>query len=117
MDETVLRRPAPPPGQQVMRDQIDEPDRGRPAARTSPSRCCPFAAGLHPAMYGPFRIFRFDAPRAARTSSTARAMTSAFYIDKPDETALYTQALDRISAQAAPPERPPRILRDIRKEI
>ena len=31
-------------------------------------------------------------------------MTSAFYIDKPDETAAYIQALDRISAQAAPAE-------------
>ena len=44
-------------------------------------------------------------------------MTSAYYIDKPDETALYAQALDRISAQAAPAKDTAGILRKIRKEI
>jgi hypothetical protein len=44
-------------------------------------------------------------------------MTSAFYIDKPDETALHAQALDRISAQAAPAKDTTGILRKIRKEI
>ena len=45
------------------------------------------------------------------------SLTSAFYIDKPDETALYAQALDRISAQAAPARETAGILRKIRKEI
>ena len=44
-------------------------------------------------------------------------MTSAYYVDKPDETAAYAQALDRISAQAAPSQDTEKILRNIRKEI
>ena len=44
-------------------------------------------------------------------------MTSAYYVDKPDETAAYVQALDRISAQAAPGGDTEKILRDIGKEI
>ncbi len=75
----------------------------------------PFTAGLHPAMYGPFRIFRFDG-HDQPDITYAETMTSAFYIDKPDETALYTQALDRISAQAAPTADTAKILRQIRKE-
>jgi hypothetical protein len=76
----------------------------------------PFTAGLHPAMYGPFRLFRFDHPDQPDIAY-GESLTSAYYIDKPDETAAYTQALDRISAQAAPPDRTADILRDIGKEI
>ena len=76
----------------------------------------PFTAGLHPAMYGPFRIFRFEAHQQPDIVYS-ESMTSAHYIDKPDETAGYTQALDRISAQAAPSDDTAKILRDIRKEI
>jgi len=75
----------------------------------------PFTAGFHPAMYGPFRIFRFDG-QDQPDIVYGESMTSAWYLDKPDETALYTQALDRISAQAAPGEDTVKILRQIRKE-
>ena len=44
-------------------------------------------------------------------------MTSAWYLDKPDETAAYIQALDRISAQAAPAADTVKILTQIRKEL
>ena len=76
----------------------------------------PFTAGLHPAMYGPFRIFRFDGHEQPDIVY-GESMTSAYYIDKPDETALYTQALDRISAQATPGADTVKVLRQIRKEI
>ena len=76
----------------------------------------PFAAGLHPAMYGPFRVFRFDAEEQPDIVY-GETMTSAYYVDKPEETAVYIQALDRISAQAAPGEDTEKILRTIREEI
>lgn len=44
-------------------------------------------------------------------------MISSCYIDEPDEAATYTKVLDRICAQAAPPERTVTFLRDIGKEI
>jgi hypothetical protein len=67
-------------------------------------------------MYGPFRIFRFDA-HDQPDIVYGETMTSAYYLDKPDETAVYVQALDRISAQAAPSGGTGKLLRDIRKEI
>jgi hypothetical protein len=76
----------------------------------------PFSAGLHPAMYGPFRVFRFDAPEQPDIVY-GETMTGAYYVDRPDETAVYIQALDRISAQAAPNEDTEKTLRKIRKEI
>jgi Domain of unknown function (DUF5753) len=71
---------------------------------------------LHPAMYGPFRIFRFDASELPDIVY-AETMTSAYYLDKPDEVDEYAKALDRICAQAAPPGQTAHILTTIRKEI
>jgi hypothetical protein len=75
-----------------------------------------YSAGLHPAMYGPFRMFRFDAGEQPDIVY-GESMTSAWYIDKPDETAAYVHALDRISAQATPSADTATILRAISKEI
>jgi transcriptional regulator with XRE-family HTH domain len=115
IDETALRRPATTTGPVVMRAQLDTliQAAGRPGITI---QVLPFTAGLHPAMYGPFRIFRFEAHQQPDIVYS-ESMTSAHYIDKPDETAGYTQALDRISAQAAPSDDTAKILRDIRKEI
>jgi transcriptional regulator with XRE-family HTH domain len=115
LDENTLRRPAATTGPKIMRAQIDALIEA--AARPNITvQLLPFSAGLHPAMYGPFRIFRFDA-REQPDIVYGETMTSAYYIDKPDEAAVYTQALDRISAQAAPGGDTEKILRDIRKEI
>jgi hypothetical protein len=100
IDEAALRRPAASTGPQVIRAQLDALA-GAAARPNVTLQVLPFTAGFHPAMYGPFRIFRFegqDQPDIAY----GETMTSAFYIDKPDETALYAQALDRASAQATP---------------
>lgn len=114
IDETALRRPAATTGPDVMRAQIGHliDAAARPDITV---QILPFTAGLHPAMYGPFRIFRFDHPDQPDIVY-GESLTSACYIDKPDETATYTQALDRISAQAASPDRTLTILRDIQKE-
>jgi transcriptional regulator with XRE-family HTH domain len=115
IDETALRRPAATTGPQVMRAQLDS--LAEAAARPNITiQVLPFTAGLHPAMYGPFRIFRFDAHEQPDIVY-GESMTSAWYLDKPDETALYIQALDRISAQAAPGADTAKILRDIGKEM
>ena len=115
IDETALRRPAATTGPQVMRAQLGKLTEA--AARPGITiQVLPFTAGLHPAMYGPFRIFRFEAHEQPDIVY-GESMTSAWYIDKPDETALYIQALDRISAQASPGADTVKILRDIGKEM
>jgi hypothetical protein len=114
IDETALRRPAATTGPAVIRAQLD----ALIEATTLPHitvQILPFTAGLHPAMYGPFRIFRFSEPELPDIVYS-ESLTSACYIDQPGETTAYSQALDRISAQAAPADDTTRILRTIRKE-
>jgi transcriptional regulator with XRE-family HTH domain len=115
LDETVLSRAAPTTGPEVMREQADKliEAAGRPNITL---QVLPLAAGLHPAVYGPFKVFRFDG-HDQPDIVYGESMTSAWYIDKPDETAAYLQALDRISAQAAPAADTVKILTEIRKEL
>ena len=55
----------------------------------------PFAAGWHPALYGMFNIFRFPAEQLPDIVYT-ETLTGAYYLNKPDESARYTEALDRM---------------------
>ena len=75
----------------------------------------PFSAGWHPALYGMFNIFRFPSEQLPDIVYT-EALTGAYYLSKPDESARYTEALDRMCAQAASPGHTITILRDIIKE-
>jgi transcriptional regulator with XRE-family HTH domain len=115
IDEAALRRATASTSPDVMRAQLAKliDAAGQPAVTL---QVLPFTAGFHPAMYGPFRIFRFDG-QDQPDIVYGESMTSAFYLDKPDETALYTQALDRISAQATPGADTAKVLRQIRKEM
>jgi Domain of unknown function (DUF5753)/Helix-turn-helix domain len=112
LDETALRRPIG--SRDVMRDQIEH----LIAAAQQPGitiQVIPFAAGWHPALYGMFWIFRF--PDAQLPDIVySEALTGANYLSKPEETARYAEALDRMCAQAASPEHTITILRDIMKE-
>jgi transcriptional regulator with XRE-family HTH domain len=115
IDETALRRPTATTGPAIMRAQLDKLIH----ATQQPGitiQILPFTAGLHPAMYGPFRVFRFGAPELPDIVY-GEHLTSAYYIDKPDETAAYVQALDRISAQSVPAADTAATLRTIAKEI
>ena len=112
IDETVLRRPIG--GHKVMRAQLEHliAAAGQPKVTI---QVIPFAAGWHPALYGMFNIFRFPAEQLPDIVYT-EALTGAYYVNKPDESARYTEALDRMAAQAASPEHTLTILRDIIKE-
>ena len=46
----------------------------------------------------------------------SEALTGAYYLSKPEESARYTEALDQMCAQAASPEQTVSILRDLLKE-
>ena len=97
LDETVLRRPIG--GREVMREQIAHLIEAiqRPKVTV---QVIPFAAGWHPALYGMFCIFRFP-DRQLPDIVYSEALTGAFYLSKPEESARYTEALDRMCAQAA----------------
>lgn len=115
MDETALRRPAATAGPAVVRAQIDTliTMSERPMVTL---QVMPVSAGLHPALGGLFCLLRFpgdDLPDLVYSE----ALTSALYLEKPQEVAAYLETLDRISAQAAPVKDTARVLRAIRKEI
>ena len=112
LEETVLRRPIG--GPKVMRGQI----KYLMEAASRPNitvQVLPFAAGWHPAMYGMFWIFRFP-DDAMPDVVYSEALTSATYLNKPEETTQYTEALDRMAAIAATPDQTITILRQILKE-
>ncbi|MEU2510812.1 helix-turn-helix domain-containing protein [Streptomyces syringium] len=113
MDETVLRRPIGGPG--VMREQITHlvEATALPNVRL---QIMPFAAGPHPAMYGPFHIFRFPLPELPDIAY-AENLVGASYFDQRDDVSAFLEALDRMCAQAAPAQTTEAFLGGIRKEI
>ncbi|WP_069812310.1 helix-turn-helix domain-containing protein [Streptomyces sp. TP-A0874] len=113
MDETVLRRPIG--GPDVMRDQITRllEATSMPNVRL---QVIPFAAGPHPAMYGPFHIFRFPVPELPDIAY-CESLIGAEYFDRQDDVSAFREALDRMCAQAAPVHTTQALLGGIRKEI
>ncbi|MET8676577.1 helix-turn-helix transcriptional regulator [Streptomyces sp. NPDC004647] len=113
MDETVLRRPIG--GPDVMRGQVDRLIEAT-ATRHVRLQIMPFAAGPHPAMYGPFHIFRFpiqELPDIAYTES----LVGGVYLDQRDDVSAFLEALDRMCAQAAPAHTTGDYLGGIREEF
>lgn len=115
MDETALRRPVATTGPAIMRAQIDRLVEAveRPGITV---QVLPFSAGLHPAMHGLFYLLRFP-DKEMPDIVYGESISSAFYLDKPREVAIYLEILDRISAQSAPADSTVAVLRAIRKEI
>jgi len=112
IDEAVLRRP--PGSTAMMRAQLGHliETIAKPNITV---QVLPFAAGAHPAMYGMFHLLRF--PTAELPDIIyAENLTSAVYLDKPADVAVYTEALDRLCAQASPASKTAGILRHIRKD-
>ncbi|WFB06661.1 helix-turn-helix domain-containing protein [Streptomyces sp. LX-29] len=114
MDETVLRRPIGG-SSEIMRGQLTRLLEASelPSVRL---QIMPFAAGPHPAMYGPFHVFRFPIPELPDIAY-AENLIGASYIDQRDDVSVFREALDRMCAQAAPAQNTQDILGGIRKEI
>lgn len=112
IDEAVLRRPVGGPA--VMRAQLIRLIEATALPNVT-LQVLPQAAGPHSAMYGMFYLFRFPAQEMPDIVY-GENMTSAFYLDKPHDAAAYTQALDRLCAQASPADKAAKIFRDTRKE-
>lgn len=113
IDETVLRRPVAPP--EVMRGQVDHLI--DLAARPNVTlQVIPFGLFIHEAMYGPFYVFRFPFPEL-QDITYIENMSGSGYVDQHDNVAAFVEALDKISAQAPPPQRTEAFLTELRKEI
>jgi transcriptional regulator with XRE-family HTH domain len=113
IDETVLRRPIG--GPEIMRAQIDRLIEAC-AMPTIRLQVMPFAAGPHPAMYGPFHIFRFELQELP-DMVCAESLVGAVYFDERDDVSTFLEALDRMCAQAAPAHSTEAFLGRVRKEI
>ncbi|MBA0052431.1 XRE family transcriptional regulator [Streptomyces sp. AJS327] len=113
MDETVLRRSIG--GRDVMREQID---RLLESTEMTSIRLqvMPFNAGPHPAMYGPFHLFRFPAEELPDVACS-ESLIGAVYFDQVDDVTAFLEALDRMCAQAPPVARTRAALSALREEI
>ncbi|MBR7672852.1 helix-turn-helix domain-containing protein [Streptomyces sp. NPDC054796] len=113
MDETVLRRSIG--GPEVMREQIDYLIEAseQPHIRL---QIMPFSVGPHPAMYGPFHLFRFPIEELP-DFACSESLVGAVYFDQRDDVSSFLEALDRMCAQAAPVARTEAILSAMRKEL
>lgn len=114
MDETVLHWPVG--GPEVMREQIGHLIEVNRLPHVT-LQIMPFANGPHPAMRaGAFHLFRFRAPELPDIVYL-NGLVGAVYLDRRDDVVVYREALDRLSAQAAPPGRTEAILGALRKEL
>jgi hypothetical protein len=113
MDEAVLRRPIG--GPEVMRGQLE-----RLIAVAEEShitlQLMPFRFGGHAAEGGSFTILRFADPEMSDIVYMEQ-LTSALYLDKPDDLERYAAVMERLSVTASSPERTREIMAGMLKEV
>jgi hypothetical protein len=64
----------------------------------------PFGEGAHPAMVGSFSVLRFPDEELPDVVYIEH-LTSALYLNKPEEVDQYLHVMEGICVRAAPPER------------
>lgn len=72
----------------------------------------PFDRGGKFTLGGPFTILRFDAPELPDVVYLEQ-LTSALYLDKPEDTEAYTQMLNAVCVEAYSAERTTALLREL----
>ena len=104
IDEAVLRRRVGP--RKVMREQLKHliEVSHHPVVAL---RILPYSEGVHLAMSGSFTILRFAEP-ALRDVVYIEELTSALYVESPDEVDQYTATMNNLGVRAE-------IVRDVRK--
>jgi transcriptional regulator with XRE-family HTH domain len=113
VDEAALRRPLG--GPEVMRGQIDH----LIEAAALPSvtvQVIPFRAGGHSAAGGPFSLLRFPEPDLPDVVYLEQ-LTSALYLDRPEDVDSYQAVMERLCLQAATAEGTVELLEEIRKDL
>ncbi|GAA1017167.1 transcriptional regulator [Acrocarpospora pleiomorpha] len=113
IDEAALRRPLG--GVEVMRGQIEH----LLDATRNPNvtlQIVPFDRGGHAAAGGPFTILRFD-ERELPDVVYLEQLTSALYLEKPEEVDRYMQVMNTLCVEAMPVSRTAAFLEDILKTL
>jgi hypothetical protein len=111
IDEAVLRRPIG--GAQVLRDQLEHLVL-RSKEPNITLQVLPFRVGGH-AETGAFTLLRFPEPDLSDIVYVEQ-LTSALYLDKPEDLDRYLEAMDRLSVDSEPPEQTPSIIETILRE-
>src|SRR5215211_5218177 len=101
VDEAALRRPVG--GPEVMRAQLERLLEAAKLPNVT-LQILPFAAGAHAAMVGSFSILRFGDQELPDVVYLEH-LTSALYLNKPEEVDQYLHVMEGICVRAAPPER------------
>ncbi|GAA0979484.1 helix-turn-helix transcriptional regulator [Acrocarpospora macrocephala] len=113
IDEAALRRPLG--GVEVMRGQIEHLlDMTRNPNVTL--QIVSFDRGGHAAAGGPFTILRFD-ERELPDVVYLEQLTSALYLEKPEEVDRYMQVMNTLCVEAMPVSRTAAFLEDILKTL
>jgi transcriptional regulator with XRE-family HTH domain len=113
VDEAALRRPLG--GLDVMRGQIKH----LIEATQNPNvtlQVIPFERGGHAAAGGPFTILRFE-ERELPDVVYMEQLTSALYLDKPEETDTYMQVMNTLCVEARPASQTRAFLESLLREM
>ena len=112
VDEAALRRPVG--GREVMRGQVERLIEAAKLPNVT-LQALGFDSGAHPAMVGSFSVLRFP-DKELPDVVYLEHLTSASYLNKPDEVDRYLHVMESICVRAAPPERTVELLDQILDE-
>jgi transcriptional regulator with XRE-family HTH domain len=113
VDEAALRRPVG--GPEVMRGQLERLIEATKLPNVT-LQVLPFDAGAHPAMVGSFSVLRFPEEELPDMVYLEH-LTSALYLNKPEEVDHYLHVMESICVRAAPPDQTVALLDKILKEL
>ena len=113
VDEAALRRPVG--GKEVMRGQLERLIEATKLPNVT-LQILPFAVGAHAAMGSAFSILRF-ADRELPDIVYLEHLTSALYLNKPDEVDQYLHVMESICVRAAAPDQTVELLDQILGEL
>jgi transcriptional regulator with XRE-family HTH domain len=113
VDEAALRRPVG--GPEVMRGQLERLIEATKLPNVT-LQVLPFDAGAHPAMVGSFSVLRFPEEELPDMVYLEH-LTSALYLNKPEEVDHYLHVMESICVRAAPPDQTVALLDKILEEL
>jgi hypothetical protein len=112
IDEAALRRPVG--GRTVMRAQLDHLTEVAALPNVT-IQVVPFGSGGHAAASGSFAILRFAEPELPDVVYIEQ-LTTALYLEKPDEVDRYMEVMNHLSTQALTPAQTARFLAELTRE-
>jgi transcriptional regulator with XRE-family HTH domain len=113
IDEAALRRPVG--GPEVMRGQLERLIEATKLPNVT-LQVLPFQAGAHPAMVGSFSVLRFP-DQELPDLVYLEHLTSALYLNKPEEVDQYLHIMESICVRAAAPDQTVELLDKILDEL